>query len=140
MTLALCIFFFAYLIRVSFFSLIGYLFKRYALDGLKEQMREQEKQKEVLRQACLALERERELISQAAHEQELVVARLHEHVRHWGERFSVIVAQREAEKQKLMHELARKTALQQEHLSADVIAHLYNNTNFFQFFLGQACQ
>ncbi len=115
--------FFRVLNSAIVFGLCGYLFKRYALDSLKDQMREQEQQKKNLYESSLALERERVLALAKAREQELVVQRLKEHVRHWRERFEVVVANREAEKQRLVQELAHKNALQQEHLAADMIAY-----------------
>lgn len=115
--------FFRVLNSAIVFGLCAYLFKRYALDGLKNGMREQEEQKKVLYESAVVLERERELAIAKAREQELVIQRLQEHVRHWRMRFEIVVANRQSEKQRLIQELARKSALQQERLAADVIAH-----------------
>lgn len=114
--------FFRVLNSAIVFGLCGYLFKRYALDSLKDQMREQEQQKKDLYESSVALERERELAIAKAHEQELIVQRLQEHVNHWRERFEVVVANRQEEKKRLIQELAHKSALQQEHLAADMVA------------------
>lgn len=104
------------------FFLVGYVFKRYILDTLKEQMREQAHQKKALLDAADALERERLRVESVAREQELEAQRLQQHVRHWRERFAIILAERVAEKESLTHALARKSALQQEQSIAGGIA------------------
>ncbi len=115
--------FFFRVLNVGVLIAVGvYLFKRYGIDAIAEQMGQQERHKKVLQDQKTALAQERELAQKAAHEQELLARRLRTNMVRWQEQFGKQVAMRAQEKERLLQVLAHKSAVQQQQLAADVAA------------------
>lgn len=104
-------------------ALLLYLFKRYGIDAITQGMREQERHKKELADQQEMLARQQVLTELAAREQQLLAQRLEKNVHIWRAQFAVFDTLRAQEKEIVRDALRRKSAIQQQQLAADTIAH-----------------
>jgi hypothetical protein len=114
--------FFRFLNASIIVALVVYLFKRYVVDMIKEQMREKELQTKNNVEQQKVLAQEEEMVRQRAQEQELFAQRLEKNLQTWRTYFDAQALKQAQEKGIIREKLAQKSALQQKHFVADTVA------------------